>query len=55
MKRHMTRHFVKEFTAIDLPYFTVVAILFTAHNELVGYANLKREAINCICSDHLSH
>lgn len=56
MKRHLTPHFVKEFTASGLPLLTVAAIvLFISRNELVGYANLKREAINCICPDHLSH
>lgn len=56
MKKHMTPHFVKEFTASDLMLFTVAATaLFTPHNELVGYADLKREAINCVCPGHLSH
>lgn len=52
----MTPHFVKEFTAGDLPLFTVAEIvLFTPHNEWVGYANLKRGAINCICPGHPSY
>lgn len=56
MKRLMTPRFVKKFTAGDLPVFMVAAtVLFTPRNELGGYANLKREAINCICPHHLSH
>lgn len=56
MKRLTTPHFVKKFTAGDLPLFMVAAtVLFTPRNGLGGYANLKREAINCICPDHLSH
>lgn len=56
MKRLMTPCFVKKFTAGDLPVFMVAAtVLLTPRNELGCYANLKREPINCICPDHLSH